>query len=126
MHKFAWVVQILFGVYFIAIGVLHFTVPEGLPEAMAWMHDLPSWLHYASGTAEILGGLGLVLPGLTRIKPQLTPLAASGLAIVMLLAATWHLPRGETQNIATNLVVAVVMVLLAWVRWRTHPLPGRE
>ena len=126
MHKLAWVLQIVFGAYFVASGVMHFVVPEGLPEPMAWMYELPMWLHYASGTAEILGGLGLVLPGLTRIKTGLTPLAAGGLAAVMLLAAAWHLPRGETQSIATNLVVAAVMALLAYVRWRTHPLPARQ
>jgi uncharacterized membrane protein len=52
----------------VAIGVMHFAVPEGLPDQMAWMYDLPTWLHVASGTAELLGGLGLVLPAATRIR----------------------------------------------------------
>ena len=125
MHRFTWVLQIVLGIYFVAIGVIHFIVPEGLPDALGWMYDLPMWLHYASGTAEILGGLGLILPGLTKIKTELTPLAATGLVIVMLFAALWHLPRGETQNVTTNIVVALVLVFIAFVRWRTHPLPSR-
>jgi uncharacterized membrane protein len=56
------VVQAGLGIYFVAIGLMHFSVPEGLPDQMARMYDLPTWLHVASGTAEILGGLGLVLP----------------------------------------------------------------
>jgi uncharacterized membrane protein len=125
MHIGAWVLQIFFGIYFVAVGVLHFVVPEGLPGQMAWMYELPTWLHYASGTAEILGGLGLILPGLTRIKPELTPLAAAGLALVMLGAAAWHLPRGEVTNIVGNLVMAGLLAFVAYVRWRRHPLPGR-
>ncbi|MEX2386030.1 MAG: DoxX family protein [Thermoanaerobaculia bacterium] len=126
MHRFAWVVQVVLGVYFVAIGVMHFIVPEALPDQMSWMHELSTWLHVASGTAEILGGLGLVLPAATRIRPQLTPLAAVGLAIVMLLAALWHVPRGEVPNVVLTLVLAVVLIWLARVRSRTHPIPPRR
>jgi uncharacterized membrane protein len=124
VHRVTWVLQIFFGIYFIAIGVLHFIVPEGLPTAMEWMYDLPTWMNYVSGTAEILGGLGLILPGLTKIRTELTPLAAAGLALVMLLAAFWHLPRAETQNVMSNLVIAAILAFVAYVRWRKHPLPA--
>lgn len=126
MHRFAWVLQLVLGVYFVAIAVMHFAVPEGLPEQMAWMYELPTWLHLASGTAEILGGLGLVLPAATRIRPQLTPLAAAGLAVVMVLAALWHVPRGEIPNVALSLGLAVVLLRLARVRWQLHPIASRN
>lgn len=126
MHKAAWLLQVMFGIYFIAIGLLHFAVPDGLPEQMAWMYDLPTWLHYLSGTAEILGGLGLILPAATRIRPQLTPLAAAGLTIVMLVAAVWHLPRGEVGNVVGNLALAVILAFVAYVRWRQHPISARR
>ena len=124
MHRAAWVLQVVLGVYFVAVGVMHFVVPDGLPSVMEWMYDLPDWLHYVSGTAEILGGLGLILPGVTKIRPELTPLAAAGLVIVMLGAAVWHLPRGEAQNIVSNLVLAALLAFVAWVRWQRHPLHG--
>ncbi len=122
MHRSTWILQIVLGVYFIAIGVLHFIVPAGLPDPLAWMYDLPTWLHIASGTAEIAGGLGLILPSLTRIKPGLTPLAAAGLATVMLLAAAWHLSQGDPQAIVSNLVLAALLTLITVVRWRVHPI----
>ncbi|MFP4634991.1 MAG: DoxX family protein [Nitriliruptoraceae bacterium] len=126
MHRTTWVAQIILGVYFVAIGVLHFVVPEGLPDPLAWMYELSDALHYLSGAAEILGGLGLILPGITRIKPVLTPLAAAGLTLLMLLAAAWHVPRGEGQNIVTNLVLAGVLALVGYVRWRRQPLEPRS
>ena len=104
--------------------MLHVVVPAGLPAVMAWMYDLPTWVHYVSGTAEIVGGLGLVLPGLVRIRTELAPLAAAGLTLVMLFAAAWHLPRGEVQNLVTNLVIAGVLAFVAYLRWRRHPLPA--
>ncbi len=125
MHRLTWVLQIVVGLYFIAIGVMHLVVPDGLPDQLAWMYDLPTWVHVVSGSAEILGGLGLILPGLTRIRPELTPLAAAGLILVMLGAAGWHLTRGEVQNLGANLVMVVVLGFIAWVRWSKHPLPGR-
>ena len=79
MNRALWITQISLGVYFVAIGVMHFIVPPGLPVPMAWMYDLQPWMHWVSGIAEILGGIGLILPSLTRIKPQLTVWAGLGL-----------------------------------------------
>jgi uncharacterized membrane protein YphA (DoxX/SURF4 family) len=126
MNILLWVLQILMGVYFIAIGVLHFVIPPGLPAPMSWMYDLSPALHAISGTAEILGGLGLILPGLFKIQTRLTPLAGVGLALVMILAVFYHLPRGEMQNIATNLVTAAVVGFIAYGRWRLKPLKDRS
>jgi putative oxidoreductase len=126
MNKLLWVLQILMGVYFIAIGVMHFIVPPGLPAPLSWMYDLSPALHAISGTAEILGGLGLILPGLTKIQTRLTPLAGLGLALVMILAAVFHLTRGEMQNIVSNLVVAAVVGFIAYGRWRLKPLQDRR
>jgi putative oxidoreductase len=126
MNILLWVLQILMGVYFIAIGVMHFVIPPGLPEPMSWMYDLSPTLHAISGTAEILGGLGLILPGLAKIQTRLTPLAGVGLALVMVLAAVFHLTRGEMLNIVTNLVVGAVVGFIAYGRWKLKPLPDRS
>jgi putative oxidoreductase len=124
MHRLLWVLQILFGLYFVAIGIMHFVVPDGLPDQMGWMYELSTTLHVIAGIAEILGGLGLILPGLTRIRPELTVAAAAGLAVVMLAAAAWHLSRGEAASIGINLANAAILAFIAYQRWRPHPLPG--
>jgi uncharacterized membrane protein len=126
MNILLWVLQIIFGLYFTAIGVMHFIIPPGLPAPMSWMYELSPALHWISGTAEILGGLGLILPGLTKIQPRLTPLAALGLALVMIGAAIWHLQRGEASNIALNLVNVAVLGFIAYGRWKLVPLKERD
>ncbi len=122
MHRTAWALQILLSIYFVVTGVLHLVVPEGLPDPMSWMYDLSTPLHWFAGLAEIAGGLGLVLPAATRIAPRLTPLAASALVAVMLSAAVWHATRGEVQSIAGNIVVAVLLTVVTYVRFRVHPI----
>jgi len=124
MHRLLWALQIIFGVYFIFVGALHFILPAGLPATMAWMYDLSPTLHMVSGTAEILGGLGLILPGVAKTQTRLTPLAAIGLAAIMVLAFVWHAQRGETVNMGGNVVIALLMGFVAYGRLRLQPLAG--
>ncbi len=121
-----WAIQVLFGLYFVAVGIAHFVVPAGLPAQMSWMYELNDTLHLVSGTAEILGGLGLILPGLTKVRPELTIFAALGLGLVMLGAVVWHLSRGETQQIVLNLVIAAVLAFVVYGRWQLSPLSSRR
>jgi putative oxidoreductase len=125
-NRVLWIIQWVFGVIFILVGVLHFIVPEGLPGPMSWMYDLSDPLHTMAGTAEILGGLGLILPGLTRIRPALTVFAAAGLMLVMVGAAAWHGSRGEVQNVVQNLIIAGALTYVAYGRWKLSPLPGKQ
>lgn len=124
-NKVLWVLQWVFGIYFIAIGVMHFIVPEGLPDLMGWMYELDDTLHVISGVAEILGGLGLILPAVTGIRPELTVYAALGLLVVMVGAIIWHAGRGEPMSIATNVFNAAVMGYIAYGRSRLAPLAAR-
>jgi len=126
MNIFLWILQVVLGLYFLAIGIMHFIVPPGLPAPMAWMYDLTPTLHYISGAAEILGGLGLILPGITRIQTRLVPLAGLGLSLVMLLAILYHAARGEYQNIGFNVLLLVASAFVAYGRWRLVPLKDRS
>jgi putative oxidoreductase len=125
MNVLLWVLQIALAIYFFFTGIIHFSPPPGLPQPMAWMYDLSAPLHYISGAAEILAAIGLVLPSVTRIQPRLTPLAAMGLVVVMLLAAVFHLLRGEFPNIIMNLLLAAVAGFVAYGRTRLKPIPPR-
>lgn len=126
MHRTVWVLQILLAIYFVATGVVHFVVPEGLPGPMEWMYDLSTPIHWIAGTAEIAGGLGLVLPAATRVAPRLTPIAAGGLVVIMGFAAGWHATRGETQSIVGNIVAAALLIFVVYVRTSVHPIQAHD
>ncbi len=126
MNRALWIAQIVLGVYFVAVGVMHFIVPEGLPDQMAWMYDLSTGLHVVSGAAEILGGLGLILPAVTGVRTDLVPLAAAGLMLVMVGAIVYHIGRSETQNIFFNVVLIAILGFIAYGRYRLHPHVSRD
>ena len=120
-----WVLQVVFGIYFVLVGISHFIVPEGLPAQMEWMYELSDTLHIIVGIAEIAGGLGLILPSLTRIRPELTVYAAGGLVLVMIGAVIYHAGRGEAQSIVTNVVIAAIVAFIGYGRWKLEPIEAR-
>ena len=89
---------------------------------MGWPGDLPPALVRFIGASELAGALGLVLPSATRIRPLLTPLAAMGLVIVMLLAALFHISRGEWLALPINAVLGGLAAFVAWGRLRKAPI----
>ena len=125
MNILLWILQIIFGAYFILVGVMHFVLPPGLPDMLGWMYDLSPTLHWISGTAEILGGLGLILPAVTRIQTRLVVWAALGLAVVMVMASIYHILRGEIPNLVMTLINLAVMAFIAYGRTRLAPLQDR-
>ncbi len=126
MNILLWVLQIVFGLYFLFVGIMHFVVPPGLPAMLGWMYDLSPTLHSISGAAEIMGGLGLILPAVTRIQTRLVVWAAAGLAVVMVLATIFHLLRGEWPNLVMTLINAAAMAFVAYGRARLAPLKDRR
>jgi hypothetical protein len=63
----------------------------------------------------VAGATGLILPGVTKIATVLVPIAATGLAVTMVLATVVHLRRHE--NVAVNLVLLALAVFVAWGRF---------
>ena len=122
MHVTLWILQVVLAVVFAIAGVTHFLPPEGLPESMRGMAEMPAGVPYLIGTVEILAVLGLILPGLTGIQTRLTPLAGAGLILVMVGAIVWHAQREEFPNIVLNLILAAIAAFVAYGRWRLRPL----
>jgi uncharacterized membrane protein YphA (DoxX/SURF4 family) len=121
-----WVVQVLLALAFLGAGAtkLFTPIPE-LVQQMAWVGAVPAGLVRFIAIAELAGAVGLILPALTRIKPGLTPLAAAGLAVIMLLAAPFHLSRGEGGAIVPNLILAALAAFVAWGRFKKAPIAPR-
>lgn len=113
-----WIAQILLALMFVAAGVMKATRPkDALEPSLPWVADFSASAVRLIGVAEILGGLGLVLPAATGIATVLTPLAAVGLAVVMVGAIVVHARRSEPQMIVVNLVLLTILLLVAWGRF---------
>jgi uncharacterized membrane protein len=118
-----WILQGVLALAFATAGVLKSTQPkEKLAPQMPWVEDFsPATVRFI-GVVEFLGALGLVLPALTGIAPILTPLAATGIAVIMLLAAVVHARRKEPSGIATTVVILVLAAIVAWGRFGPYAL----
>jgi putative oxidoreductase len=112
VHAGLWSAQAVLVVVFAWAGMLKLAMP---------IDDLVQRMGLAAGTirfiavAELAAAVGLD-PLLTKAKPALTGLAGVGLALVMMLAAAYHLGRGETSMIPTNLALGALATFVAWGR----------
>jgi uncharacterized membrane protein len=121
MNKILWAIQILLALLFLFAGGAKFVMPvDQMTKAMPAALASPSFIHFI-GACEILGGLGLVLPGLLRIKPGLTPLAASGLVIIMIGATAISIPQGVAMAVLP-LLTGILAAFVAYGRRRVPPL----
>ena len=121
-----WVAQGLLAFAFTGAGVMKATTPhEALASQMSWAADAPPFLPVLIGVCEVLGAAGLVLPSVTRIVPVLTPVAASALALVMVLGAGTHIAYGELPRIGVNVVLGGLAAFVAWGRFRRAPIAPR-
>ena len=126
LHLTTWVLQGLLALALLGAGSSKLMTPlTELAATLPWVLTMPEALVRFIGLAEVLGGIGLVLPAATRIRPSLTPLAAAGLVIVMVLAAGFHVSRGELAAVPVNAVLGGLAGLIAWARWTRVPISGR-
>ena len=119
-----WTVQGLLAVVFLFTGIMKLTAPS---EMLAAQVPLPELFVRFLGLAETLGAIGLILPGLLRIRTGLTPLAASGLLIIM-LGATVLTPTLLGMDVVMalpNVVIGTLAAAIAYSRWQLAPLKRR-
>jgi uncharacterized membrane protein len=112
-HIITWVLQVLVGLQFVFAGAMKFVTPM---EEMTRDLPLPAAFLYFIGLAEVAGGLGLILPGALRIQRGLTPLAATGLTIIM-AGAVVICAMMDVKMAAVPLIVGALCVFIARSRW---------
>jgi uncharacterized membrane protein YphA (DoxX/SURF4 family) len=123
MNIAVWVLQILLALAFLAAGIIKITQPrQKLATSMGWVEDFSDPAVRSIGTLEILGALGLLVPALTGVATVLVPIAAVGLALLMIGAAATHRRRGELPMIGINTVLLLLAVVVAWARFGPYSL----
>ena len=117
-----WIVQGLLALLFLFAGVAKLIMSV---EEMTKDVQMPGAFLRFIAMAELLGAIGLILPGLLRIKPGLTPLAAAGLAIIMIGATVVTMTYMGAAMALFPLVVGLLAVFVAYGRWRVAPQEAR-
>ncbi|ADJ48867.1 DoxX family protein [Amycolatopsis mediterranei S699] len=118
MNVTLWILQAVLAAMFGMAGVMKSTQPKDkLAEKLPWVKDFSPGVVKVIGVAELAAALGLILPAALDIAPVLTPLAATGLVVIMLGAIITHARRKEPQAIAFNVVLLIVAAVVAWGRF---------
>jgi len=116
INRALWVLQGLLAALFLFAGVMKLILPL---DAMAAPVALPGPFIRFLGVAEVLGATGLVLPWLLRIRPRLTPVAAAGLAIIMIGATTITAIGGALAPALFPLMVGLLAASVGYGRFRS-------
>ncbi|MFF2522584.1 DoxX family protein [Streptomyces liangshanensis] len=122
MNITLWIVASLLALLFLASGTGKALQPKPkvVESSGAWAEDFSPAALKSIGVVEVLGALGLILPAALDIATVLVPLAATGLAVVMAVAAVVHGRRAESRHVVFNVVLVIVAALVAWGRFGPH------
>lgn len=120
MSFIGWLLALVLALVFAAAGGMKLATPKTkLVENpnMAWAQDFSASQIKAIGAVEIVGALGVVLPWLFNIAPVLTPIAALGLAVVMVLAMLTHVRRKEQKALPITAVLLLLALVVMVIRF---------
>jgi uncharacterized membrane protein YphA (DoxX/SURF4 family) len=119
MNIALWIIAGLLAAAFAAAGLMKLAQPKTkLAESgMGWTEDFSDGQVKGIGALEVLGAIGLILPAALDIAPILTPIAATGLALLMVGAAVIHVRRGEQNMLPVNLVLGGLAAFVAVMRF---------
>jgi len=117
-----WIVAGILAAVFLLAGSAKLLVPrETLANAPGggWVWDFSPAFVKILGGLEIAGVLGLVLPAALDIATVLVPLAALGLALVMVCAVVVESRREEFKHVTLNLTYLGLAVFVVVGRFFT-------
>jgi uncharacterized membrane protein len=114
-----WIVAGVLAAAFLASGLMKLAQPKKkiVDSGMGWAEDFSDGAVKGIGALEVLGALGLILPAVFDVATVLVPIAATGLALIMLGAAVTHARRKESQMVVVNVVVLLLAAFVAWGRF---------
>ena len=108
-----WAAQAVLAALFLFAGGMKLVMPIA---ALTQQMPLPGWLLRLVGVREVLGALGLVLPGALRTRTELTPLAAAGLAILMVGASGATIAGPQAASAPIPVAVGLLALVVAYGR----------
>jgi len=118
MNIALWTIQGILATMFSLSGIMILSQPkEKLAPKMPFINDYSPSMVKLVAFAHILGAIGMILPLLLNILPILTPIAASCLALVMLLAVKYNLGRKDMKSVIVDAVLLALFIFVAYCRF---------
>lgn len=116
INELVWVLSIVLAVAFLATGLVKAYLFEQARKRMAWVQDAPQSMVQTIGLVEAICAVGLIVPVATNFYPWLTPIAAAMLALIQLLAIGFNARRKDTDEIALNVLLFILILVVFYGR----------
>lgn len=120
-----WIVAGVLALAYLVAGISKLFIPKERITAGGaagrWVEDFTPGTVKAIGGLELLGAVGLILPAVLGIAPILVPVAALGIALLMVGAAVVRVRRREYRVMTVDLTYLVLAVFVAWGRFFIEP-----
>ena len=118
MNTLLLVIQLLLALVFAVSGTIILILPnKTLAPRLSWVTVYSRPAKWFICMAKIAGALGLVLPLIFPVLNPLAPLAACGIASIMVLAFLYHLKRKEYRDLPATVLFFVMALVVAWFRF---------
>lgn len=114
-NGFLWVLQGLLALLFVLAGGTKLAMD---PAELTAQSGLSAGFLQFIGACELLGAVGLVLPWLTGIRRELTPIAATGLIVIMTGATVTTLLEQPPLFALLPFITGVLLAVVAYGRSR--------
>lgn len=120
MNTILWIIASVLATAFMVGGASKLLLPKKklatLPGG-GWVEDFSASAVKTIGVLEVLAAVGLILPAALDIAPVLVPLAAVGVALLMVGAMITHLRRHENKMIVANVAYLALAGFVAVARF---------
>jgi hypothetical protein len=123
LHVTLWVATVILMLAFSITAAIKLVFPlYEVRQILPWTQGFSPLMIRALGVIELIGVQGLWLPGATRTAPRLVPVAAAGLASLMVAAACFHLVRNEPGQIGLPVILFTLSTFVMWGRGAAVPI----
>ena len=120
MNVALWIVAGTMSVAFMTGGISKLIIPKEKIAALPggkWVEGVSPGFVKATGMLDILAAVGLILPAMLDIAPVLVPVAAVGVVLLMVGAATVRVRYGSPKAIMGDAAYLVLAAFVAWGRF---------
>jgi len=98
MRDIAWMLSIVLAILFLVVGINMAYLYEQAKKTLPWVNELPEIIVKILGGLQILGAIGIIAPMFFEQYAWLTAVVASLLAMLMMMAAVFHVRRHDIDT----------------------------
>jgi uncharacterized membrane protein YphA (DoxX/SURF4 family) len=119
MDTVLWIFQGVLALIFATAGITKLAMPaERLVKLATWTERFSVATVRFIGIMELLGSTTVIFARALNIVPVLTPIAATGLAVIMILATIHHFNHREIKPVLLTLLLMSLSVFVAFGRFK--------